>query len=125
MGCCSLDYLSEELRALLDLALRTRLVPSNRNVSPNWLKLFDRHVSKKFWTAASGLISYLPVRTTCWCDTVVIYCPVSYPYLFHSLDLIQKCEEEDSFALRPIRQVPDTHVRFRGDGFEVRPSITA
>ena len=137
----ALDFLSDDLRALLDLSLKTRAysprIEMFREIARNYSKDTNRSFAvyaqktcfstEELKTALATAERSRPIvypfepRKGRKRDTVIIYAPISDPSLFAFVDLIEKYEEEFSFVLRPIGQLSDAPVRFRGYGFELRP----
>ena len=136
----SLSFLSEELRALLEVSLKTRAYSPRIEMFREIGRQFRKDMNLAFAVYANSVYESpadlekalqsgarsRPVvfpfepRRGSMRDTVILYCPMSNPALFSFLDLVDRYEEDFSFVLRPIGQLEEG-MKFRGYGFELRP----
>lgn len=137
----ALNFLSEELRALLELALLTRAysprIEMFREILRNYTKDMNRlaafYVDKLYYTqedlqnamdegrkSRPLVYSYEP-RNGNLRDTVILYSPINDSSLFSWIQYLEDQEESVSFVYRPIGEFTTTPVKFRGYGFEMRP----
>ena len=137
----SLNFLSEELRALLELSLKTRAYSPRIEMFREIGKGFSADMNSVFAVYANGtyfsvsdldaalqtgarsrpIVYPFEPRLGTMRDTVIVYSPMSNRSLFEFLDLIERYQEDYSFVLRPIGQLSEKPVSFRGYGFEARP----
>ena len=137
----SLDFLSEELKALLELSLLTRAyspriemfrqIASNFTKNPNQcFSIYSNSIFTSTTELKNSILNYKKSRPSVYAfeprkghqrDTVVFYCPVYDKSIFEWFNFLESNEEFISFVYRPIGIQKNEYVKLRGYGFEMRP----
>ena len=137
----AINFLSDELKSLLELSLLTRAYSPRIEMFRQMLKNTTSdmntpvaiYVNKPYYKiedltkafeenqkSRPQVFAYEP-RHGRLRDTVVLYAPINDTHLFEWIDALQQHEEEVSFVYSPVGQFTDEPVKFRGYGFEMRP----